>query len=481
VTVFDVAQASCHLWPTGENVTLKDRLAALPPPLRIPGARRALRDALRASAVKLVAIDDDPTGTQTVHDVPVFMEWSVPTLRRAFAHPAPLFFVSTNSRSLPGAEAESVAHEVGRNLRAAAAQAGAGFLVASRSDSTLRGHFPAEVDALASELSRPPDGVILVPAFFDAGRYTIDNTHWVDTGAELVPASATEFAKDPDFGFRHADLREWVEEKTAGRVRAEQVTCISIRQIRGEGPHGVAAALANARGGIPVVANAACDEDLEVLALGVQAAEDSGKRFVYRTSASFVKVRAGVDDRALLTRPEMKPAPGPGLVIAGSYVEKTSRQIDATVRSGHVLPIEISVPRLLGERTRGEEIQRVSSAVSEGLAGGTSVLLFTSRERQSPSDFLAAGRSIMEGLCEVTRRVRQRPGFLVAKGGITSIAVARSALGCTEAMVLGQVLRGVPVWRLAGGSTWTDIPYVVFPGNVGGDDALLHVVTALRG
>ena len=461
-------------------MTLKDRLATLPPPLNIPGARRALGESLRASRVKVVAIDDDPTGTQTVHDVPVFMEWSVSTLRRAFDHPAPLFFVSTNSRSLQRDDAESLAHEVGRNLRAAAAQAGVRFLVASRSDSTLRGHFPGEVDALASELpGPPPDGVILVPAFFDAGRYTIDNTHWVDTGAELVPANATEFARDPDFGFRHGDLREWVEEKTAGRVRAEQVACISLEQIRGEGPQGVLAVLAKARG--PIVANAACDSDLEVLALGVQAAEESGKKFIYRTSASFVKVRAGVDDRPLLTRAQMKPGPGPGLVIAGSYVEKTSRQIHALAASGHVLPIEISVPRLLDQNARAEEITRVSAAVSEKLAEGTPVLLFTSREKQSPAGFLAAGRTIMEGLCEVTRRIRQRPGFLVAKGGITSIAIARTALGCTEAMVLGQVLHGVPVWQLAAGSAWAGVPYVVFPGNVGGDDALLQVVNAFRG
>jgi uncharacterized protein YgbK (DUF1537 family) len=470
-----------HLCRTGENVTLKDRLAALPPPLRIPGARRTLQDALRASARKLVVLDDDPTGTQTVHDVPVFMEWSVSTLLRAFAHPSPLFFVSTNSRSLPRVDAESLAREVGRNLRAAAAQAGVGFLVASRSDSTLRGHFPAEVDALAAELSQPPDGVILVPAFFDAGRYTIGNTHWVDTGAGLVPANATEFAKDPDFGFTHGDLREWVEEKTAGRVRAEQVACISLQQIRGEGPRGVLAVLAEAHGGIPVVANAACDEDLEVLALGVQAAEERGKRFIYRTSASFVKVRAGVPDRALLTRAEMKPGPGPGLVIAGSYVETTSRQIDALVRSSPVLPVVMSVQRLLDQRARREEVQRVSGAVSEGLAAGSSVVLSTSRERRASADFLGAGRTIMEGLCEVTRRIRRKPGFLVAKGGITSIAVARSALGCTEALVLGQVLRGVPVWRLAAGSAWADIPYVVFPGNVGKDDALLQAVNALQG
>ncbi|HUJ73834.1 MAG TPA: four-carbon acid sugar kinase family protein [bacterium] len=461
-------------------MTLEQKLAALPPPLRIPGARRVLRDRLRESGAKLVVIDDDPTGTQTVHDVPVLMDWSAPALGRAFERPEPLFFVSTNSRSMPRAEAEALARQVGRALReAAAAAGGTRLLVASRSDSTLRGHFPAEVDALAAELPDPPDAVILVPAFFDAGRYTLDNIHWVDMGGALVPAAQTEFAKDPDFGYAHSDLREWVEEKTAGRIRANAVACISLETIRGDGPPGVRAILSQASGGLPVVANAASDDDLEVLALGVQAAEESGKRFIYRTSASFVKVRAGISDRPLLTRADTKPGPGPGLIVVGSYVEKTSRQVDALARSGSVLAVELSVQRLLDERAAVQEIQRVSSVVSRGLADGSTVLLFTSRKMQSSADFLAAGRTIMDGLCQVVRGIQEPPGFLVAKGGITSIALARSALGCQEAVVLGQILKGVPVWRLSAGSRWKDIPYVVFPGNVGNETALRDVVGAL--
>ena len=461
-------------------MTLEQKLAALPPPLRIPGARRVLRDRLRESGAKLVVIDDDPTGTQTVHDVPVLMDWSAPALGRAFERPEPLFFVSTNSRGMPRAEAEALARQVGRALRkAAAAAGGTRLLVASRSDSTLRGHFPAEVDALAAELPDPPDAVILVPAFFDAGRYTLDNIHWVDMGGALVPAAQTEFAKDPDFGYTHSDLREWVDEKTAGRIRANAVACISLETIRGDGPPGVRAILSQASGGLPVVANAASDDDLEVLALGVQAAEESGKRFIYRTSASFVKVRAGISDRPLLTRADTKPGPGPGLIVVGSYVEKTSRQVDALARSGSVLAVELSVQRLLDERAAVQEIQRVSSVVSRGLADGSTVLLFTSRKMQSSADFLAAGRTIMDGLCQVVRGIQEPPGFLVAKGGITSIALARSALGCQEAVVLGQILKGVPVWRLSAGSRWNGIPYVVFPGNVGNETALRDVVGAL--
>jgi uncharacterized protein YgbK (DUF1537 family) len=462
-------------------VNLAERLASLPPPRRIPGARRALHDSLLGSQTKLVVVDDDPTGTQTVHGVRVFMEWSVPTLSAALARPEPLFYISTNSRSLSRPDAQALAHELGRNLRAASRQTSVHVIVASRSDSTLRGHYPSEVESLAAELPGPIDGVILVPAFFDAGRYTIDNVHWVDTGGALVPAHETEFARDPDFGFAHGDLREWVQEKTGGRIAAESVICISIEKLRGEGPGSVAALLAQARNGIPIVANAACDEDLEVLALGVREAEESGKRFIYRTSASFVKVRGGVEDRPLLTRAEMRPGQGAGLVVAGSYVARTTTQIDVLVRSHRAAPIEISVPLLIGEDSHSAEVIRVSRAATETMARGTTVLVFTTRAKQASSDFLAAGRIVMRGLCEVTAGIGERPGFLVAKGGITSIALACTALHCSEAEVLGQVHAGVPVWRLGPGSKWSDVPYVVFPGNVGDESALRKVVEHLLG
>jgi uncharacterized protein YgbK (DUF1537 family) len=114
------------------------------------------------------------------------------------------------------------------------------------------------------------------------------------------------------------------------------------------------------------------------------------------------------------------------------------------------------------------------------MARNATVLLYTTRAKQDTADFLAAGASVMAGLCDVVAGMDQRPGFVIAKGGITSIALARSALRCTEAEVLGQIVEGVPVWRLGPGSRWSDVPYVVFPGNVGDDASLLRVVETLE-
>jgi uncharacterized protein YgbK (DUF1537 family) len=95
-------------------------------------------------------------------------------------------------------------------------------------------------------------------------------------------------------------------------------------------------------------------------------------------------------------------------------------------------------------------------------------------------DFLARGARIMAGLCESVRLLPDAPAAIVAKGGITSLEVARRALGARDALVAGQVLPGVPLWRLGTGARFPGIPYVVFPGNVGEDGALLEVLARVR-
>ena len=97
------------------------------------------------------------------------------------------------------------------------------------------------------------------------------------------------------------------------------------------------------------------------------------------------------------------------------------------------------------------------------------------------AESLAIGRSVSEALVEVVRRLEVRPAWVIAKGGITSSDVATGALGIRRAMVLGQAIAGVPVWQAGPESRWPGLVYVVFPGNVGGPDALARMVGLLDG
>jgi len=462
---------------------LSEILASQPPVRRIPDAREEIRKSLIASGKRLVVVDDDPTGMQTIHGVSVFMNWSVDVFHKALASGAPVFFVSTNSRSLNAAEAQALSFEVGRNLREAVRREGIEILLAFRSDSTLRGHFPYEVDALTSGLGLELDGIIIAPAFFEAGRYTIDDIHWAEQDGELVPVHQTEFARDPVFGFKNSNLKAWVAEKMGNKVAVDDVQSISLRLLREGGPEAVAGELLGASDRVPIIINATCYEDLEIVALGILEAEKKGKKFAYRCAASFIKARGGFEDKPLLTHQDLATGGGPGLIVAGSYVEKTSRQLKQLLGSGLAEGIELRVQELLRKESRKSEIQSVTKMVNQKLADGVTTVLYTSRKLQiaSKQNFPEIGNTIMQSLCEVVRRIQFRPGYLVAKGGSTSIEVARTALNGKEAFAMGQIIGGVPVWRLGAEARWPEIPYVVFPGNVGDDSALLRVITVLRG
>lgn len=469
-------------------MNLVEKLAAFPDPVTITEIRETVRKDLEERGARVVVLDDDPTGTQTVHDLPVYTEWSDDVLRHAFHQRDPVFYLSVNSRALAREDAAALGLDVGSRLIHAARACGlqdTQIIPASRSDSTLRGHYPEEVDALFVGLGRTPDGVLIVPAFFEGGRYTIDDVHWVDQDGELVPAHDTEFARDPSFGYTTSNLKEWVEEKTGGRIAAEQVRSVGLEDLRSGDVDRVASILSRAKGGMPIIANAACYEDLEAVVAGLLEVEKSGTTFAYRCAASFVKVRGGIEDRPLLGHDDILPPDGPGVIVVGSYVDKTTRQLGALLDGTDVEAVEVDARHLAnqGAHSAEKEIARATAAVDRALSRGTDVAVFTSRKRLSGSqeEFLRAGRSIMDGMCGVLRRTENRAAWVIAKGGITSIEIGKTALDVRCADVLGQIIHGVPVWRLGPDALWPDIPYVVYPGNVGDDGALLHAYQILTG
>jgi uncharacterized protein YgbK (DUF1537 family) len=467
-----------------------DLFAALPPEWPhdpMPEIQRLIT----ASRAKVVVLDDDPTGTQTVHDVPVLTEWSVESLRRELGSDGHCLFILTNSRSLPPEQARALNCLIARNLLGAASAKS--FVVVSRSDSTLRGHFPLETDAL-SEVLGPFDGVLLVPFFETGGRHTINDVHYLAEGEWLTPVAQTQFARDVTFGYRNSNLRAWVEEKSAGRIRAENVASISIEMIRRGGPEQVCQSLMGLHRGCTCVVNVASGRDLHVFVLGLLQAEAAGKRFIFRTGASFAAARAGIAPRPLLTAAELfgdrGPPPDPrsetpapsrgGLVVVGSYVPTSSEQLRELLASGRTANVELNVRAVLAGEVRSE-LARASAAVNAALAAGRDTVLYTSRELVTgcdPADSLAICRRVSGALMEILNRIAVRPRFVVAKGGITSSDVATGPLRVKRAMVLGQIMPGVPLWRMGEGH-WPGLIYVSFPGNLGGATVLRDVVDKL--
>jgi uncharacterized protein YgbK (DUF1537 family) len=462
-----------------EHALPKDYTLASLPPEWPQALMPDIRICLNVKAKKVVVLDDDPTGTQTVHGIHVLTEWPVPSLASELSSDAPAFYILTNSRSLGLDDAQAMHREIGANLKAAAGQVGVEMEVVSRSDSTLRGHFPGETDVLAQALGLESPPYLIIPFFLEGGRYTIGNIHYAAEGDVLVPAAQTSYAQDAVFGYAHSDLREWVEEKTGRRIPVHKVACIPLEILRRGEAGEVTRILTSLEPGSACIVNAASYRDMEVFVIGLLAAEAQGSVFLPRTAASFVRVRAGISPQPLLEYKDLTVGnTHGGLFIVGSYVPKTTAQVQRLYKETSSERIEVNVEHLLDEETGPTQIQAAVESADGHLAAGRDVVVFTSRDLVKGADLqsnLQIGRRVSDSLIAIVRGIRHQPRYLVAKGGITSSDIATKGLEVQRALVMGQVLPGVPVWRLGEESRYPGMPYIVFPGNVGELDALVQI------
>jgi uncharacterized protein YgbK (DUF1537 family) len=440
---------------------------------------------VKTSTIKIVVLDDDPTGTQTVRDVTVLTCWDENSLRNVLNESDAIVYILTNTRSVALSEAQAINREIARRLKQAHRSTGRSFSVISRSDSTLRGHFPGEVEALVEELGEVTDGILVIPFFEEGGRFTINNVHYVAEGEMLFPAGETDYAQDATFGYHSSDLRKWVCEKYQGKIIVGDVGTISLDTIRRGGPDAVASSLYHLEKSKVCVVNAASYRDLEVFVAGLLQAERAGKHFISRTAASFVRVRGGLRSSPLLSRTEIDIVDRKvgGLVIAGSHVRKSSEQIEAVQFLPGIVSLEVLVTELLDEPNRRTEVRRIRRQADQALVEGSDVLVYTSRQLvtgPTAGASLEISRSVSNALAEIVQGLQARPSWIIAKGGITASDIATKGLQTKWARVMGQILPGVPVWRLGTECRWPGMIYVVFPGNVGGPDSIVEIVQHFR-
>lgn len=468
------------------SLSLQETIKALPAPYEGDAVGMINERISNPKTPILVILDDDPTGTQTCHDIAVLTVWDHETLCQELSITNKGFFILTNSRALPPVEARKLITVICQNVEKAAKQAGKLFEIVLRGDSTLRGHFPDEPEVVEEVLGKT-DAWILAPFFFQGGRYTIDDVHYVAEGDVLVPASQTPFAQDATFGYKSSNLRDYVLEKTGSKFSNDDIISITIEDIRLGGPSKVAEKLLNAPKGGVVIVNAAAETDMFVFAAGVLTAAQKGRKYLYRTGAAFVSSRLGIQSIPPLTSKDLNLDSAPntpgGLIVAGSYVPKTTAQLASlrTRRASKLHVIELNVGLLI--RSAADADAAVTAAVktaSSQIVAGRDVLVMTSRELVTGVDALSSlniGSVVAAALVRVVRDIEVRPRYIVAKGGITSSDAATKGLLIKRALIIGQAAPGVPLWRCDDEtSRHVGVPYVVFPGNVGGEDTLAELV-----
>ena len=447
---------------------------------------------IKASNKKIVVLDDDPTGVQTVHDISVYTSWDKDSIRAGFDEENSLFYVLTNSRGFTAEQTTKAHHEIAAVVDEVAKETGKEYIFISRSDSTLRGHYPLETELLKADYEKNTgkviDGEILCPFFKEGGRFTIENVHYVKYGDELVPANETEFAKDKTFGYTAATMPEYVEEKTKGAYKKEDVTCISLEDIHNMEIDKIEEQLLAVHDFNKIIVNAVDYVDVKVFCVALYRAMRKGKVYMMRTAAAIVKVMGGVTSQPLLTREQMvvKETENGGIIVVGSHTEKTTRQVEALKELKEIEFIELDATLVKDDTAFEAEVQRCLEKEEACIKSGRTVCCYTTRalitaDTGDKEDELRLSVKISDAVQSLVGRLSVTPAFVIAKGGITSSDVGTKALAVKRANVLGQIRPGIPVWQTGDESRFPLTPYVIFPGNVGDDETLREAVEILIG
>lgn len=449
-----------------------------------------LKEEIQKNNKKIVVLDDDPTGVQTVHDVSVYTNWEKESVRQGFEEENPLFYILTNSRGFTVEQTTKAHHEIAKVVDAVAKETGKEYIFISRSDSTLRGHFPLETQLLKEDYEKNTgktiDGEILCPFFKEGGRFTINDVHYVKYGDELVPANETEFAKDKTFGYTAATMPDYIEEKTNGEYKAEDVICISLEDIHNMNIDKIEELLMNVQGFNKIVVNAVDYADVKVFCVALYRAMAKGKVFMFRTAAAIVKVMGGISDQPLLTRSQMvtKETKNGGIIVVGSHTDKTTKQVEELRKLPDIEFIELDATLVKDDKAFEAEVDRCLGREEACIRAGKTVCCYTTRalitaDTGDKEDELRLSVKISDAVQSLVGRLNVTPAFVIAKGGITSSDVGTKALAVRRANVLGQIEPGIPVWQTGEESRFPLTPYVIFPGNVGEITTLRDAVEVL--
>ncbi|MCG1009633.1 hypothetical protein J4760_06325 [Salinicoccus sp. ID82-1] len=433
---------------------------------------------------KVVVLDDDPTGTQTVKDLNVYTAWDEALVRDGFQSDNSMFYIMTNSRALSEAETIRVHEEITHVLEKVSKALDQPYLVISRGDSTLRGHSYVEPKTINDASPDGFDAVFHIPVFFEGGRYTYEGVHYLKEGETFIPVHESEFANDSTFGFEAATLQQYVAEKSGGAVEPGQVKHISLDMLRGCDDAQLLEFIDALSDFDQVVVDAANDKDLEFFtSVLMDYLNREDRKFIFRTAASFVKSICATPGE-VLDRTQMTDAGDThgGIIVVGSHVKKTTEQLEQLISHSGIEAMEFDVAEVRDAKRLAGYIEQQRKRAEELIGQGKDVAIFTSRElirTEDREESLKISKRISESLVEIVSSLEIKPRFIIAKGGITSSDLATIGLRVRKARVLGQAEKGIPVWLTMAESKYPDMPYIVFPGNVGDAGTLLDVYRKL--
>lgn len=424
----------------------------------------------------LIVLDDDPTGTQLVTDVPVLLDVFNDTARaRAFLNHPQAVHVVTNSRAAEPTAVTQLIRDTLNTLRDVAAESP----VLLRGDSTLRAHlFEEYVGVCEARHAGKTPPLLLVPALPSAGRITKNGVHLLQRDGAEIPLHATEYATDGVFAYTDAHLLRYAEERSNGFFAAKDGATCCLTDLETGGAAYVCEVLTrlSESGHTAVFAPDATNlTHLGIIAEGLSMASANGVAVVVRAAPAFAAVHAGTLAQQFI---ELTPATGT-IVVVGSYVPTTTRQLAHLKATRSLDVIEADVIALAAnDQTASAESRRLARAIDDALTTSGLAVVATPRTRPKETINLAAGERIAINFAATLTHVTAAFDALIAKGGITSTLSAQIGLNTAHAQVIGPAMTGVSQWQIqrANGPA---VRYFVVPGNVGDDACLTDLVTLL--
>lgn len=434
---------------------------------------------------KIIVLDDDPTGTQTVKNLNVYTSWEERYVRDGFESDNNMFYIMTNSRAFSEEKTIAVHKELTEVIDKVSKDLNQPYVIISRGDSTLRGHSYLEPKVLNEESEGGFDAVFYIPSFFEGGRYTYHGIHYLIEDDAFIPVSESEFADDSTFGFESEKMADYIVEKSNGEVDRDNVKHIDLDMLRGCDDAQLLEFFDSLSNFDQIVVDSVHDNDLAFFtSVLMDYLNREDKKFIFRTAASFVKSICATPGEVLesdqMVRKEDTQG---GIAVVGSHVDKTTQQLNYLMNHSDIETIEFDVEEVRDEAGLKAYVTGLKKQIEDFIKEGKNAVVYTSRKLVKTEDreeSLKISKRISESLVEIVSTLEIKPKFIIAKGGITSSDVATIGLGVKKARVLGQADKGIPVWLTSNEAKYPNMPYIVFPGNVGTEETLHAVYSKLN-
>ena len=439
--------------------------------------------------MKFVVIDDDPTGSQTVHDCLLLLKWDYSTLVKGFESESNLFFILANTRSLEENDAKLTIEEICKNLKVviASEKYEGEIIFISRGDSTLRGHNFLEPNAINSCLG-PFDATFHIPAFIEGKRLTINGSHFVDQ----IPIDQTIFARDKIFGYETSNVKNLLFQKSKSQINLHDIQNLFLSDLEilnNDENNIVFKKIKNLKNNKHVILDVENYSQLKKFSLIIKKLSKQ-KKYLFRTAASFISSiserKSEFCDKRFFSNLRIRTKEKsflPGLVIVGSYVELSTIQLKNLLEISHCEPIELDVFEFFKITSSENNPDRRNLFKNKFLREirfsfeqGKTPVLFTSRKFMclEYTEQINFYNSLAFFIAELVADLKYEIGYLISKGGITTNVILSNGLNADYVYLEGQILTGISVvtCNLKNGKK---LPIVTHPGNIGNKDSLVNI------